>query len=146
MYIQSRKLKGFVLNKSMETIVKNGITRAKMILVKDIDHLTKVDTMWKVKLQTTPSQWYDVSKPHNIYAAYSCEWNIRENCYKHQLAILKVSTEFSWSIILKYLGTYYGSLHGGLEALMQHRTILDLCFEQSWNSFMADRQQYPLQK
>ena len=26
---------------------------------------------------------------------------------------------------MKYLGTYYGSLRRGLEALMQHRTILD---------------------
>ena len=78
-----------------------------------------------MKSQTTPGRWYDVSEPHSIYVACSCEWSIRGNCCKHQLAILKVSTEFSWSIILEYLGTYYGSLCGGLEALMQHRTILD---------------------
>ena len=33
--------------------------------------------------------------------------------------------EFLWSTILEYLGTYYGSLRGGLEALMQHRIVLD---------------------
>ena len=97
MYMQSRKLNGFVLNKSVETIVKNGIARAKMILVKDIDHPTEIGGVWKVKSQTTQSWWYDVSEPHTIYAACSCEWSICENYYKHQLAILKVSTEFSWS-------------------------------------------------
>ena len=38
---------------------------------------------------------------------------------------IKVSTEFSQSTILEYLGTYYESLRWGLEALMQHRTVLD---------------------
>ena len=33
--------------------------------------------------------------------------------------------EFSWSTILEYLGTYYGSLREGLEALMQHQIVLD---------------------
>ena len=123
--MQSRKLNGFVLNKSMETIVKNGIAQAKMIPMEDIDHPTEVGGVWKVKLQTTPGQWYDVSKPHRIYVAYSCEWSIHGNCCKHKLAILKVSTEFSWSTILDYLGTYYGSLRRGSEALMQHQTVLD---------------------
>ena len=125
MYMQSRKLNGFVLNKSVESIVKNGIARARMIPVEDIDHPTEVGGVWKVKSQTTPDQWYDVSEPHSIYAGCSCEWSIRGNCCKHQLAILKVSTEFSWSTILEYLGTYYGSLRGGLEALMQHQIVLD---------------------
>ena len=125
MYMQSRKLNGFVLNKSIETTVKNGIARAKMIPVEDIDHPTEVGGVWKVKLQTTPGWWYDVSEPHSIYAGCSCKWSIRGNCCKHQLAILKVSTEFSWSTILEYLGTYYGSLRGGLEALMQHQIVLD---------------------
>ena len=66
-----------------------------------------------------------MSEPHSIYVACPCEWNIRGNYCKHQLAILKVSMEFSWSTILEYLGTYYGSLRGGLEASMQHQTILD---------------------
>ena len=43
MYMQSKKLNGFVLNKSVETMVKNGIARAKMLPVEDIDHPTKVD-------------------------------------------------------------------------------------------------------
>ena len=73
MYMQSRKLNGFVLNKSVETAVKNGIARAKMIPVEDIDHSTEVSGVWKVKLQTTPSRWYDVSKSNSIYAGCSCE-------------------------------------------------------------------------
>ena len=73
MYMQSRKLNGFVLNKSVETTVKNGIARAKMIPVEDIDHPTEVGGVWKVKSQTTPSWWYDVSKSNSIYAGCSCE-------------------------------------------------------------------------
>ena len=67
-----------------------------------------------------------MSKPHSIYTACSYEWSIRGNCCKHQLAILKVSMEFPWNTILEYLETYYGSLCGELEALMQHQIILDL--------------------
>ena len=100
--------------------MKNDIARARMIPMEDIDHPTEVGRAWKVKLQTTLGRCYNVSKPHSIYAGCSCEWSIRENCCKHQLAILKVSTEVSWTTILEYLGTYYGSLRGGLEALMQH--------------------------
>ena len=33
--------------------------------------------------------------------------------------------EFSWNTILEYLGRYYGFLYEGLEALMQHQTILN---------------------
>ena len=124
-YMHSRKLNGFVLNKSMESTMKNDIVRVRMISVEDIDHLTEVGGVWKVKSQTILGRWYDVSKPHSIYAACSCEWSIRRNCCKHQLAILKISTKFSWSTILEYLGTYYGSIHGGLEAVMQHQTVLD---------------------
>ena len=50
MYMQSRKLNEFVLSKSLETIVKNNIARAKMIPVEDIDHPTEVGKVWKVKL------------------------------------------------------------------------------------------------
>ena len=53
--------------------MKNGIAQTKMILVEDIDHPIEVGGVWKVKSQITPSGWYDVSKPHSIYAAYSCE-------------------------------------------------------------------------
>ena len=83
MYMQSRKLNRFVLNKSVQTIVKNGIAQAKMTPVEDIDHSTKVGGVWKVKSQTTPGRWYNVSEPRSIYADYSCEWSIRGNCYKH---------------------------------------------------------------
>ena len=85
-----------------------------------------------------------MSEPHSMYAACSCEWSIRENCSKHQLAILKVSKEFSWSTILEYLGTYYGSLCGGLEALMQHRTVLDPFEDLSNNTDDDDECPYSL--
>ena len=93
--MQSRKLNKFVLNKSVESTVKNDIARSKMISVEDIDHPTKVRGVWKVKLQTILGRWYDVSEPHSIYTACSCEWSIRGNFCKHQLAILKVRKEFS---------------------------------------------------
>ena len=41
-HMQSRKLNRFVLNKSVETTMKNNIAHAKMIRMEDIDHPTEV--------------------------------------------------------------------------------------------------------
>ena len=38
---------------------------------------------------------------------------------KHQLAIIKASTDISWGVMLEFLGTYYGSLRGGIEAMFE---------------------------
>lgn len=40
--------------------------------------------------------------------------------YKHQLAIIKLSTDISWNIMLEFCGTYYDSLRRGLEVMFEH--------------------------
>ena len=38
---------------------------------------------------------------------------------KHQLGIIKASTDISWGVILEFFGTYYGSLRSGIEAMFE---------------------------
>ena len=38
---------------------------------------------------------------------------------KHQLAIIKASRDIPWGVMLEFLGTYYGSLCGGIEAMFE---------------------------
>ena len=38
---------------------------------------------------------------------------------KHQLAIIKAFTDIPWDVMLEFLGTYYGSLRGGIEAMFE---------------------------
>jgi len=45
MYMQERKLNGFVLNKSVQKIVENGIIRAKDIPLEDIVQPTHEDNI-----------------------------------------------------------------------------------------------------
>jgi hypothetical protein len=41
------------------------------------------------------------------------------------IGYLKVSTDLSWSVILEFLGTFYGSLRGGLDAMFKHQVPRD---------------------
>ena len=38
---------------------------------------------------------------------------------KHQLAIIKASTNISWGVMLEFIGTYYESLCGEIEAMFE---------------------------
>ena len=126
MYMESRKLIGFVLNKSVEKIVESDILHAKQIVLQDIVSLADASIIWKVASQSIVGRWYDIPEPYTQYACCSFEWSIRGNMYKHQLAILKVSTNLSWSVILEFLGTFYGSLRGGLDVMFKHQVSQDL--------------------
>ena len=74
---------------------------------------------WHVQSQTAPSRWYDIIEPYTSYASCSYEWCIRENMCKHQLAIIKTSTDISWGVMLEFLGTYYESLRGGIGTMFE---------------------------
>ena len=119
MYNDGRKLNGFVLNKRVENIVAIGITKAMTILLEHIRrHETPIEGC-QVQSQNTPGRWYDVIDPYTSYASCSCEWCIRGNMCKHQLGIIKASTDISWGVILEFFGTYYGSLRSGIEAMFE---------------------------
>ena len=119
MYNHGKKLNGFVLNKRIEKIVANAITKAKTI---PLDHIRRHEATMggcQVQSQNIHGRWYDVINPYTLYASCSCEWYIRGNMCKHQLTIIKASTDISWGVMLEFLGTYYGSLRGGIEAMFE---------------------------
>ena len=118
-YSHGRKLNGFVLNKRVEKIVANDIIQAKTI---PLEHIRRHEVPMggcQVQLQNTPGRWYDVIDPYMSYASCSCEWCIRGNICKHQLAIIKASTDIQWGVMLEFLDTYYGGLCGGIEAMFE---------------------------
>ena len=119
MYNHGKKFNDFILNKRMENIVANDIIKAKTI---PLEHIRRHETPmrgWQVQSQDIPGRWYDVIDPYTSYASCSCEWCIRGNMCKHQLAIIKASTDIPWGVMLEFLGTYYGSLRGGIEAMFE---------------------------
>ena len=38
---------------------------------------------------------------------------------KHQLAIIKASTNIQWGVVLEFPGTYYGGFRGGIEVMFE---------------------------
>ena len=113
MYLQGQKVNGYIRNKSVEGIVERGIAQAKKISLQDILPPREGDLLWKVQSQSVQGRWYEIHTPFTLYACCSCEWSIRGNFCKHQLLVLKVSTNLSWQTMLEYLGTFYGSIRGG---------------------------------
>ena len=125
MYNHGRKFNGFILNKRMKNIVANDIIKAKTIL---LEHIRRHETPmrgWQVQSQNTSGRWYDVIHYYTSYISCSCEWCIRENICKHDLTIIKASTDIPWGVIMELLGTYYGSLHGEIEAMFELNVLIN---------------------
>ena len=119
MYNHGRKLNGFVLNKRVVKIVASDITKAKTIPFQNIRRHETILGGWQIQSQTAHGRWYDIVEPYTSYASCSCECCIRGNMCKHQLAVIKASTDISWGVILGFLGTYYGSLRGGIGTMFE---------------------------
>jgi len=66
MYMQERKLNGFVLNKFVQKIVENGIIQTKDIPLEDIVQPTHEDNIWKVRSETIQDRWYEIPDPHTV--------------------------------------------------------------------------------
>ena len=83
-----------------------------------------------VKSQTSKdfTRWYFFKgDPFVDYACCSCEFALRGNFCKHQIAILlKFLPDCRPSSILEYCGTYYGTERGGLKALCLYSKSLDI--------------------
>ena len=124
-YNDGRKVNGFVLNKHFERIVANGIAKANAIPIQHVQRHPSIEGAWQVHSQSALGRWYGILDPYTKYTSCSCEWAIRGNMCKHQLAVIKSSTDISWDDMLEFLGTYYGSLRGGLEAMFEHNVPID---------------------
>ncbi|KAG0593276.1 hypothetical protein KC19_1G317700 [Ceratodon purpureus] len=95
MYNDGRKSNGFVLNKHVEKIVASGIAKAKAIPIEHVRRHHAIEGLWQVHSQSALGRWYDIMDPYIKYASCSCEWAIRRNMCKHQLVIIKCSTDIS---------------------------------------------------
>ena len=97
----------------------NDIIQAKTIPLEHIRHHEAPMGGWQVQLQNILELWYHVIDPYTSYASCSCEWCIGENMCKHQLAIIKASTNIPLGVMLELFGTYYESLRGGIEVMFE---------------------------
>ena len=93
-------MNGFVLNKWVEKIVTSGIIKSNTIPLQNVCRHETILGGWHVQLQTAPSCWYDIVEPYTSYISYSCEWCTRRNMCKHQLVVIKASTDISWGVML----------------------------------------------
>jgi hypothetical protein len=64
--------------------------------------------------------------PFTKYVCYTCEWALRGNLCKHQVAIFLTCTKLTKENIIQYCGTWYGSNHGGFAAMFVDLTYLHI--------------------
>ena len=83
------KALGFVKNKKIEKIVTNSVLGAKSIKDENIKLLEDDGRPRLVQSTKDAAIWYKVCAPCTEYACCNCEWSIRGNFCKHQVAILK---------------------------------------------------------
>jgi hypothetical protein len=69
---------------------------------------------------------YKVPFPFTKYAYNTCEWALRGNLCKHQVAIFLTCTDLTKENIIQYCGTWYGSDRGGFAAMFANPTYLHI--------------------
>ena len=72
MYNHGEKLNGFNLNKLLEKIMANGITKVKNIRLKHIRCQEAPVGGWQVQSQSIQRRWYDIVDPYTSYTSCSC--------------------------------------------------------------------------
>ncbi len=72
------------------------------------------DGVWGVWNQRLPNVIYVVKFPFTEIFCCTCEWALRGNMCKHQIAVILTCTEISQEDIIHYCETWYGSHCGGL--------------------------------
>ena len=113
LYKLDLKALGFVKNKKIAEIVTNSVFGAKSIKDENIKLPEEDRGPWLVQSTKDAAIWYKVYAPCTEYACCNCEWSIRGNFCKHQVAILK-GFGISIDIIIEFCGTWYGTNQGGV--------------------------------
>jgi len=118
-YMHTAKMKKhkFIKNKVVERIVKMSVEKATLIphtnVTHGIDDLNKTSHAWIVRSQQHPNMAYKVPFPITKYAYYTCEWVLRGNLCKHEVAIFLTCIDLTEENIIQYCGTWYGYDCGG---------------------------------
>ncbi len=111
-------------------IVKTNIEKATLIphtnVTYGIDDSNKTSHAWMVQSQQHPNMTYKVPLPFTKYACCTCEWALRGNLCKHQVAIFLTCINLPKENIIQYCGTWYGFDHGGFTAMFADPTYLHI--------------------
>jgi hypothetical protein len=69
---------------------------------------------------------YKIPLPLTKYVYCKCEWTLRGNLCKHQVAIFLTCTDLIRENIIQYRGTWYGFDHGGFATMFVDVTYLHI--------------------
>ncbi len=130
MHTAEMKKREFIKNKVVERIVKTSVEKATLILHTNVTHgiddSNETAYAWMVRNQQHPNMTYKIPLPFTKYACCTCEWALRENLCKHQVAIFLTFTDLIKENIIQYCGTWYESDHGGFAAMFADPTYLHI--------------------
>jgi hypothetical protein len=130
MHTAEMKKREFIRNKVVEHIVKTSVEKATLIphpnVAHGIDDSNETDHAWMVQSQQHPNMTYKVPLPFTKYACCTCEWALRGNLCKHQVAIFLTCTNLTKENIIQYCGTWYGSDRGGFATMFADLTYLHI--------------------
>ncbi len=130
MHTVEMKKRGFIRNKVTECIVKTSVDKATLIphtnVTHGIDDSNETSHAWMVRSQQHPNMTYKVPLPFAKYACCTCEWALRGNLCKHQIAIFLTCIDLTKENIIQYCGTLYGFDRGGFVAMFADPTYLHI--------------------
>jgi hypothetical protein len=120
----------FIRNNVVERIVKTSVEKATLILHTNVTHgiddSNETNHACMVRSQQHPNMTYKVPLPFTKYVYCTCEWALRGNLCKHQVAIFLTCTNLTKENIIQYCGTWYGSNRGGFAAMFANPTYLHI--------------------
>jgi hypothetical protein len=91
MHTTEMKKHGFIRNKVVERIVKTNVEKATLIphtnVTHGIDDSNENGHAWMVRSQQHSNMTYKIPLPFTNCACCTCEWALRGNLCKHQVAI-----------------------------------------------------------
>ncbi len=108
MHTVEMKKCGFIKNKVVECIVKTSVEKSTLIphtnVTHGIDDLNETGHAWMVRSQQHPNMIYKVALPFTKYVCCTCEWALRGNLCKHQVAIFLTCTDLTKKILFNIVG------------------------------------------
>jgi hypothetical protein len=137
MHTAEMKKCGFIKNKVVEHIVKASIEKATLIphtnVTHGIDDSNELRQAWMIQNQQHLNMTYKVPLLFTKYAYCTCEWVLRGNLCKRQIAILFTCIDLTKEIIIQYCGTWYGF---DMEVLPPCLWMLPICTFMTMNLMM----------
>ncbi len=92
----------------------------------EIDNSIEIRNAWMVQSTHRPNVKYKFPLPFTHYACCMCEWALRGNLCKHQVAKLLTYINLTIEMIIHFCERWYGSNCGGFETMFYGPTYLHL--------------------